>query len=122
LTDGREIYPHRSDLGDLPFWKCDKCGNYVGCHHKTRNRTRPLGVIPTKELRRLRQEIHKKLAVIEDYGMTRNQIYAHMTSSMRLKRKFHTAELKNKTDAKDALYHAQLLLESRKCAEGSPSR
>jgi hypothetical protein len=51
LTDGREIYPHRPDLADLPFWKCDGCGNHVGCHHKTNDRTRPLGNIPTPEIR-----------------------------------------------------------------------
>lgn len=34
LTDGREIYPHRQDLSGLPFWKCDTCGNYVGCHRE----------------------------------------------------------------------------------------
>lgn len=48
LTDGREIYPHRHDLYSLPFWRCDGCGNHVGCHHKTKDRTRPLGVIPTR--------------------------------------------------------------------------
>lgn len=30
LTDGKEIYPHRPDLYDLPFWKCDICGNLCG--------------------------------------------------------------------------------------------
>ncbi|NTG07102.1 hypothetical protein [Rhizobium rhizogenes] len=43
LTDGKEIYPHRRDLHDLPFWKCDACKNFVGCHHKTANHTKPLG-------------------------------------------------------------------------------
>ena len=23
LTDGSEIYPHRLDLADIPFWVCD---------------------------------------------------------------------------------------------------
>ena len=51
LTDGAEIYAHRRDLASLPFWKCDACGNFVGCHHKTKHRTRPLGCIPTKEIK-----------------------------------------------------------------------
>lgn len=42
LTNGSEIYPHRGDLKDLPFWIHDVCGNYVGCHHKTDNPTTPL--------------------------------------------------------------------------------
>ena len=25
LIDGSEAYPKRTDLHDLPFWKCDKC-------------------------------------------------------------------------------------------------
>ena len=53
LTDGSEIYPHRKDLHKLPFWKCDHCGNFVGCHHKTKKRTRPLGCIPNKEIKKL---------------------------------------------------------------------
>ena len=44
LTNGAEIYPHRPDLHELPFWKCDKCGNFVGCHHKTKDRTRPMKI------------------------------------------------------------------------------
>ena len=58
LTDGSEIYPHRKDLYSLPFWKCDVCGNFVGCHHKTKNRTRPLGCIPTPEIKNARKHIH----------------------------------------------------------------
>ena len=58
LTNGKEIYPHRMDLDEVPFWKCDKCGNYVGCHHKTKQRTSPTGCIPTSEIRALRVQIH----------------------------------------------------------------
>lgn len=32
LTNGKEVYPYRSDLHKLPFWKCDQCKNFVGCH------------------------------------------------------------------------------------------
>lgn len=52
LTDVAEIYPHRDDLHSLPFWRCDACGNSVGCHHKTQNPTRPLGCIPTNEIKK----------------------------------------------------------------------
>lgn len=61
LTDGREIYPHRLDLFSLPFWKCDKCKNFVGCHHKTKYRTKPLGCIPTPEIKNARKQIHSLL-------------------------------------------------------------
>lgn len=59
LTDGAEVYPHRPDLAGLPFWMCDTCGNYVGCHHKTEDRTRPLGKIPSAEIRKARQHCHR---------------------------------------------------------------
>ena len=63
LTDGAEVYPHRRDLASLPFWKCDACGNFVGCHHKTRERTKPLGCIPTPEIKDVRDS--KDQAYIE---------------------------------------------------------
>ena len=73
LTDGKEVYPHRPELGPLPFWICNACKNSVGCHHKTKDRTRPLGVIAPVELKRARQHIHKILDPIWQKGyMTRD--------------------------------------------------
>jgi cobyric acid synthase len=59
LTDGEEIYKHRKDLYSLPFWKCDTCFNFVGCHHQTKDRTKPLGCIPTKEIKKIRSKLHE---------------------------------------------------------------
>ena len=59
LTNGRETYPHRSDLFMRPFWKCDACQNFVGCHYKTKHRTNPLGCIPTKEIKNARRHLHR---------------------------------------------------------------
>ena len=61
LTSGKEIYSHRQDLSDLPFWKCDSCNNFVGCHHKTKERTKPLGCIPSPEIKNARKHIHALL-------------------------------------------------------------
>lgn len=100
LTDGREVYPHRSDLGDLPFWKCDGCGNHVGCHWKTKNRTRPLGNIPTKELKNARQHIHRILDPIWQSGkMPRGKVYARLARELGLK-EYHTAEIKTLEEAR----------------------
>jgi len=100
LTDGAEIYPHRSDLQDLPFWKCDRCGNHVGCHHKTKNRTTPLGCIPTGELRNARKEIHKILDPLWKSGrMDRKTLYA--TISEHLGRRFHSAEIRSIEEARE---------------------
>ena len=58
LTNGKEIYPHRPDLYDKPFYICPICGNYTGCHKGTTN---ALGSIPNRELRTYRQNIHALL-------------------------------------------------------------
>lgn len=99
LTDGREIYPHREDLSDLPFWKCDTCKNHVGCHHKTKDRTKPLGNIPTKELKNARQHIHRILDPLWKSGrFKRGQIYAKISNSIGYE--YHTAEIKTVDEAR----------------------
>ena len=99
LTDGKEIYPHRNDLHDLPFWKCDRCGNYVGCHHKTNNPTLPLGVIPTKELMNARKHIHKILDPLWKHGkIKRNVLYARLSEELGWK--YHTANIRSIEEAR----------------------
>ena len=118
LTDGREIYPHREDLWDLPFWKCDQCGNYVGCHHKTQNRTRPLGCIPTEEIRHHRNEIHKLLDQIWKDGMiSRKEAYRWI--SARIGKEYHTANIRSVEEAKEICWvitrlaaHSKMLKEA----------
>jgi len=93
LTTGEEIYPHRKDLKALPFWKHDDCGNYVGCHHKTKTPIKPLGVIPTHEIRGWRKTIHTKLDPIWQSGrMSRKGIYSYL--SRHLGFEYHTAKLR----------------------------
>lgn len=58
LTDGREIYPHRADLHHKPFWKCDGCGGYVGCHP---GGTVPLGTPADRALRKARMILHDQV-------------------------------------------------------------
>lgn len=99
LTDGKEIYPHRKDLYKLPFWKCDACNNFVGCHHKTKNRTQPLGCIPTNEIKKARQEIHKILDPIWQNGkMGLGEIYGVI--SKKIGRKYHTAQIRSIDEAR----------------------
>ncbi len=104
LTDGTEVYPHRKDLQDLPFWRCDDCGNWVGCHHKTANRTAPLGVIPTPELKAARQHIHRILDPIWKGGaMSRKELYAALTD--RLGWTYHTAKIRSVEEAREVWTH-----------------
>lgn len=99
LTDGGEIYPHRQDLIKLPFWICRSCSNFVGCHHKTKQRTRPLGCIPTKEIRSARGHIHKILDPLWKYGNC-NRGYIYSMISKRIGYEYHTAEIRTLEDAR----------------------
>jgi len=104
LTNGAEIYPHRTDLRELPFWKCDACGNFVGCHHKTDNPTKPLGCIPTPEIKRARQHIHRILDPLWKSGrMSRRAVYGKLSAV--LGKDYHTAEVATIDEAR-AVYRA----------------
>lgn len=50
--------PHRPDLKHLNFYRCKECGGYVGCH---KGSIRPLGVIPSPEIKNARKHIHALL-------------------------------------------------------------
>ena len=99
LVSGAEVYAHRTDLKKLPFWQCEMCKNFVGCHYKTKNRTRPLGVIATKEIKNARQHIHKILDPLwKEKGVPRGKIYAIL--SEKLGREYHTAEIRSIEEAR----------------------
>jgi hypothetical protein len=101
LTDGREIYPHRADLRGLPFWRCDACKNFVGCHHKTKNRTEPLGCIPTAELKEARKKLHALIDPIWQSGkMGRRELYAAMSRDLGWE--YHTAKTRTMDEARAA--------------------
>lgn len=99
LTDGKERYPHRPDLYDIPFWRCDTCGNYVGCHHKTDNPTRPLGCIASPEILSARKKIHAILDPLWKSGkIKRGKAYAHVTH--RLGYEYHNGEIRTVEEAR----------------------
>jgi len=102
LTNGLEIYPHRDDLHYLPFWKCDVCANYVGCHHKTLDRTRPLGVIPTASIKAARQSLHAVIDPLWQNGkISRKKLYAKI--SKRIGKEYHAAEIRSVEEANNIL-------------------
>ncbi len=110
LTSGKEIYPHRKDLVKLPFWKCDDCGNYVGCHHKTKDRTRPLGNIPTPALRIVRKQIHATLDPLwkEGHLSGRQELYARISS--KLGYTYHAGEITSLEEADKVVVILQEIL------------
>ena len=99
LTYGVEIYPHRKDLGNLPFWKCDTCGNFVGCHHKTSKPTKPLGCIPTPEIKRSRSHIHRVLDPLWKSGRIKRRDLYRQISAL-LGKEYHTAEIRTVEEAR----------------------
>ena len=110
LVDGKKIYPHRTDLKDLPFWQCDECNNFVGCHYKTKNPTDPLGSIATSELKKKRQQIHATLDPLwinnrkrwADKKISRKMIYGFLSN--KLGYEFHAAEVNSLQEAERILF------------------
>jgi hypothetical protein len=94
LTNGSEIYPHREDLYDLPFWKCDTCKNFVGCHYKSDNKTNPLGCIATKEIKAKRIGIHQILDPLWKSGKHKRR-YIYRWLGKNLGYPYHTGNIKN---------------------------
>lgn len=83
LTTGSEVYAHRADLRMTPFWKCDTCSNHVGCHHKSSDRTAPLGCIATAEIKNARKHIHAIFDPIWKQGlMTRDALYEQVGAAV----------------------------------------
>lgn len=98
LTDGSETYPHRSDLKSLPFWVCDTCGNFVGCHHKTKQRTKPLGCIATQAIKEARKRIHWIMDPLWKSGkLSRKEVYAKIAE--KLGYEYHTADIRSVEEA-----------------------
>lgn len=97
LVDGTIIYPHRSDLHDIPFWRCEGCKNFVGCHHKTKNRTKPLGCIANDEIKNARKHIHKLLDSMwmgyQNWKLKRNAIYEGLSEYLGYA--YHTANIRD---------------------------
>lgn len=111
LTSGKEIYPHRNDLASIPFWKCDACGNNVGCHHKTKTPTKPLGVIASPAIKNARQHLHRIIDPLWQSGlMKRKEVYRMISD--RLGWEYHTAEIRTIDQARDA-YRAAISLQSK---------
>ncbi len=111
LTDGAEIYPHRKDLSGLPFWKCDACGNFVGCHHKTSNPTNPLGCIPTPEIKNARQHIHRLLDPIWKRGDIKRKALYGMIAERLGRKSYHTANIRSVEEGRK-VYRIVLAIES----------
>lgn len=112
LIYGTDVYPHRIDLADKLFWYCIACGNYVGCHP---GGDRPLGNIPTPELRKARQHIHAILDPIwKSKRLSRSAIYAMISEQVGWN--YHTAKIRTIEEARKVYQIVQGI--SRKTSGG----
>lgn len=63
LVTGKDIYQHRPDLYDQNFWRCPRCGAYVGCHKRNHKLgfkgNEPLGRLADAELRAAKHAAHQ---------------------------------------------------------------
>lgn len=101
LTVGAEVYPSTKskDFAAIPFWICDTCRNFVGCHHKSNMPIEPLGSIPTPRLKLARQHIHANLDPIWQSGaIDRTALY--MRISNELGYTYHTGEIRTIEEAR----------------------
>lgn len=116
LAYGSEIYPTRPDLAKLRFWIHDKCGAFVGTHHKTKDKTRPLGFLATPEVKRWRMIIHGILDPLwKSKKISRGQAYAYI--SKRIGHTYHTGEIYGVDHAK-AIY--EIVAQLKKEIDPSP--
>lgn len=123
LRSGAAIYPKvnnelQEKLWHLPFWLCPTCKNFVGCHHKTKDPTRPLGCIPTAEIRNARKYIH---ALIDPFWKNhaepyraRAWVYRWLAAKMGWS-EYHTAEIRTIEDAREIYRHAQKIKSAEEC-------
>ena len=110
LVTGKEVYPHRPDLYRLPFWKCDGCGNHVGCHHKSKTPTKPFSSIPTPEIRAWRKRIHALLDPLWQSGhFPRGKVYSIISEA--IGKQYHTSEV-NSVEEAEAVFQLLLQLEA----------
>ena len=91
---GRDIYPHRKDLYHLSLIQCEKCKSHAGCHQ---NNGKPLGSIPTPELRKLRVQLHARFDYLwKSKQLTRFQAYQQMSEI--LGKEFHIGDVRSKSE------------------------
>lgn len=84
---------------DRPDANIHELNAIVACHWKTADRTRPLGNIPTKEIKAARQHIHRILDPLwKQKKIPRGKLYAKL--SRELGYNYHTGEIKTVEEAR----------------------
>ena len=118
LTNGEEVYPiryKRMDYHSFPYWICDTCKNYVGCHHKTSNPTNPLGCIPNDEIKKARRHLHALIDPIwQNKLISRTKLY-NLIATQQGRKNYHTAQIRTIEEARSVY---KIVLEIKKKFRG----
>jgi hypothetical protein len=93
----------------LPRWICDTCKCHVGTHHKTNDPTRPLGNIPSAEIKNARIKIHELIDPVWKSGeVPRRKVYGKLSAALGYE--YHTAEIKTIDEARNVYRVAREVL------------
>ena len=93
---GRSIYPHREDLWALKFYRCPHCLNHVGTHRRSH---KPLGCIPSPEIKNARRHIHALIdPVWKSRKLSRSQLYNSLSEALGYQ--YHTAWIRDIEEAR----------------------
>lgn len=104
LLTGKDVYPHRPDLHYKTIYKCNTCNGTVGSHDKSK---KPLGCIPSKEIKEARQHIHKLIDPLYlSKRIKRKDLYRKIAEKLNIK-EYHTAEIRTIEEAR-SVYRACL--------------
>lgn len=80
FVGGDVIYPHRPDLAEKRFWRCEPCGAWVGCHP---GESTPLGGLANGPLRRARMAAHTAFdALWKSRLTTRGEAYRALSEAL----------------------------------------
>lgn len=81
LVTGEKTYPHLTSLHHIPFWFCQPCEAWVGCHPGTKT---PLGSVANAELRLKRMQAHSAFDSTWTNRKERSKQYAWLADVMGL--------------------------------------
>lgn len=85
LITGEQMYPHRPDLYEKSFYRCNPCDAHVGCHPGTQN---PLGRMADSFLRAAKMKAHAAFDPIwKDGAMKRGSAYAWLSDQLGIDKK-----------------------------------
>jgi len=95
LVSGSDLFPKRSDLADLWFWRCEPCKAHVGCHEQgaevrgpggsisLSDGTMPFGTLANAALRSARTQAHAVFDPLWQTGrMRRAEAYVWLAEQM----------------------------------------